>query len=81
MDQIDPSTVLRFPNLNMQISNYGVQNAYRIGVMLEVADISSMFALSVAVLLTVDTTLSVQVLTRCIHIRYLSCILSSHEGT
>ena len=65
----------------MRISNYGVQNAYRIGVMLEFADISSMFALSVAVLLTVDTVLSVQVLTRYIHIRYLSRILSCHEGT
>ena len=24
----DPSTILRYPNLNMRISNYGVQNAY-----------------------------------------------------
>ena len=26
---MDPSTVLSYPNLNMRISNYGVQNAYR----------------------------------------------------
>ena len=26
----DPPTVLRYPNLNVRISNYGVQNAYRL---------------------------------------------------
>ena len=50
-----------------------------VGVMLDFAD---MFALSGTLLLTLDTVLSVQVLTRYnILIRYLSRILSCHEGT
>ena len=30
LNVFDPSTVLRYPNLNMRISNYGVRNAYRL---------------------------------------------------
>ena len=46
--------------------------------MLSFADV---FTLSGTLLLTSDTILSVQVLTRYINIRYLSCILACHEGT
>ena len=46
--------------------------------MLDFADI---FALSGTLLLTLDTALSVQELTRYIIIRCLSRILSCHEGT
>ena len=44
-------------------------------------DFADMFALSGTLLLTLDAVLSVQVLTRYMNIRYLSCILSCHEGT
>ena len=44
-------------------------------------DFAVMFALSGTLLLTLDTVLSVQVLTQYINIRYLSRILSCHEGT
>ena len=43
-------------------------------------DFADVFALSGTLLLTLDTVLSVQVLTRYINIRYLFRILSCHEG-
>ena len=34
LNVFDPSAVLRYSNLNMRISNYGVQNAYRFSTIL-----------------------------------------------
>ena len=42
---------------------------------------ADVFALSGTLLLTLDTILSVHVLTRYINRRYISYILSCHEGT